>query len=237
MSRNGALQHLLYLGGPLKTLTLGNNEALIDLWCSYTLVTQLDLSHAPNLELLGVERSDLTFLDLSANPRLTDVMAGDNQLLALRAGPAAPTAVLDGQRPVEVQLADGQTSFDLAQLGVPIDPAHISGVTGAQLEGSVLTGLSDGSLVTYRYTDGPFSFTASLQFRVSNAWVEPLTIDDWTYGEAAHPPTPPPSTASRCTNTATARPAFSPPSPPPKRAPGMCGSRCPLRTATPALWR
>lgn len=188
VSRNGALQYLLYLGGPLKTLTLDNNEALIDLWCSYTLVTQLDLSHAPNLELLGVERSDLTFLDLSANPRLTDVMAGDNQLLALRAGPAAPTAVLDGQRPVEVQLADGQTTFDLAQLGIPIDPAHISGVTGAQLEGSVLTGLSDGSLVTYRYTDGPFSFTASLQFRVSNAWVEPLTIDDWTYGEAAHPP-------------------------------------------------
>ena len=188
VSRNGALQYLLYMGGPLKTLTLGNNEALIDLWCSYTLVTQLDLSHAPNLEPLGVERSDLTFLDLSANPRLTDVMAGDNQLLSLRAGQAAPTAVFDGQHPVEVQLADGQTTFDLAQLGVPIDPAHISGVTGAQLEGSVLTGLADGSLVTYRYTDGPFSFTASLQFRVSNAWVEPLTIDDWTYGEAAHPP-------------------------------------------------
>lgn len=188
VSRNGALQYLLYMGGPLKTLTLGNNEALLDLWCSYTLVTQLDLSHAPNLELLGVERSDLTYLDLSANPRLTDVMAGDNQLLALRAGPAVPTAVLDGQRPVEVQLADGQTTFDLEQLGLPIDPARISDVTGAQLEGSVLTGLADGSLVTYRYTDGALSLTASLQFRVSNAWVEPLTMEDWTYGEAPHLP-------------------------------------------------
>ncbi len=188
VSRNGALQYLIYMGGPLKTLTLGDNEALLDLWCTYTLVTELDLSHAPNLELLGIERSDLVFLDLSGNPLLTDLMAGDNQLLGIRAGQAAPTAVLDGQRPVEVQLAEGQTTFDLGQLGLPIDPARITDVTGAQLEGSLLTGLADGSLVTYRYTDGSLSFTASLQFRVSNAWLEPLTMEDWTYGEAAHLP-------------------------------------------------
>lgn len=115
-------------------------------------------------------------------------MAGDNQLLGVRAGQVAPTAVLDGQRPVEVQLAEGQTTFDLGQLGLPIDPARITDVTGAQLEGSLLTGLADGSLVTYRYTDGSLSFTASLQFRVSNAWLEPLTMEDWTYGEAAHLP-------------------------------------------------
>lgn len=188
VSRNGALQYLIYMGGPLKTLTLGDNEALLDLWCTYTLVTELDLSHAPNLELLGIERSDLVFLDLSGNPLLTDLMAGDNHLLGVRAGQAAPTAVLDGQRPVEVQLAEGQTTFDLGQLGLPIDPARITDVTGAQLEGSLLTGLADGSLVTYRYTDGSLSFTASLQFRVSNAWLEPLTMEDWTYGEAAHLP-------------------------------------------------
>lgn len=188
VSRNGALQYLIYMGGPLKTLTLGDNEALLDLWCTYTLVTELDLSHAPNLELLGIERSDLVFLDLSGNPLLTDLMAGDNQLLGVRAGQAAPTAVLDGQRPVEVQLAEGQTTFDLGQLGLPIDPARITDVTGAQLEGSLLTGLADGSLVTYRYTDGSLSLTASLQFRVSNAWLEPLTMEDWTYGEAAHLP-------------------------------------------------
>lgn len=188
MSRNGALQYLIYMGGPLKTLTLGGNDALLDLWCTYTLVTELDLTHAPNLELLGVERSDLVFLDLSGNPRLADVMAADNQLLAVRAGQAAPAAVLDGQRPVEVQLAEGQTAFDLEQLGLPIEPGRVSDVTGAGLEGSVLTGLADGSLVTYRYTDGPLSFTASLQFRVSNAWVEPLTMEDWTYGEAPHLP-------------------------------------------------
>ena len=86
VSRNGALQYLIYMGGPLKALTLGDNEALLDLWCTYTLVTELDLSHAPNLELLGIERSDLVFLDLSGNPLLTDLMAGDNQLLGVRAG-------------------------------------------------------------------------------------------------------------------------------------------------------
>ena len=188
VSRNGALQYLIYMGGPLKALTLGNNEALLDLWCAYTLVTELDLSRAPNLERLGVERSGLVFLDLSANPLLTDLMAGGNQLLGIRAGPAAPTAVLDGQRPVEVQLAQGQTTFHLGQLRLPIDPERITGVTGAQLEDGLLTCLADGSLVTYRYTDGSFSFTASLRFHVSNAWVEPLTIEDWTYGEAAHPP-------------------------------------------------
>lgn len=188
VSRNPELQYLLYLGGPLRTLTLSGNDALIDLWCSYSLVSQLDLSQAPNLEILGIQRSDLCYFDLSANTHLTEVMAADNLLLALRAGQSIPNLDLSGQRAVEVQIAAEETSCDLARLGVPIDAACISDVTGAQLSGTVLTGISDGSVVTYRYTDNGVSFTATLSFHVSNAWLEPLTMEDWTYGEPAHLP-------------------------------------------------
>ena len=128
-------------------------------------------------------------------------------------------------------------SVALAQLGVPIDPAHISGVTGAQLEGSVLTGLSDGSLVTYRYTDGPFSFTASLQFRVSNAWLEPLTMEDWTYGEAAHLPHADAQYGEPVYEYSDSENGVFTSQVPPRRAPGTCGRWCRPRTATPALWR
>ena len=188
VSHNPELAYLLYLGGPLRTLTLSGNDALVDLWCSYSLVSELDLAQAPNLEILGVERSDLRCLDLSANAHLTEVMAADNLLLAVNAGPSIPNLDLSAQRAVEVQIAAEETSYDLARLGVPIDAACISDVTGAQLSGTVLTGISDGATVTYRYTDGAASFTATLLFRVSNAWLEPLTMDDWTYGEPAHAP-------------------------------------------------
>lgn len=188
VSHNPELAYLLYLGGPLRTLTLSGNDALVDLWCSYSLVSELDLAQAPNLEILGVERSDLRRLDLSANAHLTEVMAADNLLLAVNAGQSIPNLDLSAQRAVEVQIAAEDTSYDLARLGVPIDAACISDVTGAQLSGSVLTGISDGAAVTYRYTDGAASFTATLLFRVSNAWLEPLTMDDWTYGEPAHAP-------------------------------------------------
>lgn len=188
VSHNPELAYLLYLGGPLRTLTLSGNDALVDLWCSYSLVSELDLSQAPNLEILGVERSDLRCLDLSANAHLTEVMAADNLLLAVNAGQSIPNLDLSAQRAVEVQIAAEETSFDLARLGVPIDAACISDVTGAQLSGTVLTGISDGATVTYRYTDGAASFTATLLFRVSNAWLEPLTMEDWTYGEPAHAP-------------------------------------------------
>lgn len=188
VSHNPELAYLLYLGGPLRTLTLSGNDALVDLWCSYSLVSELDLAQAPNLEILGVERSDLRCLDLSANAHLTEVMAADNLLLAVNAGQSIPNLDLSAQRAVEVQIAAEETSFDLARLGIPIDAACISDVTGAQLSGTVLTGISDGATVTYRYTDGAASFTATLLFRVSNAWLEPLTMDDWTYGEPAHTP-------------------------------------------------
>lgn len=188
VSHNPELAYLLYLGGPLRTLTLSGNDALVDLWCSYSLVSELDLAQAPNLEILGVERSDLRCLDLSANAHLTEVMAADNLLLAVNAGQSIPNLDLSAQRAVEVQIAAEETSYDLARLGVPIDAACISDVTGAQLSGTVLTGISDGATVTYRYTDGAASFTATLLFHVSNAWLEPLTMEDWTYGEPAHTP-------------------------------------------------
>lgn len=188
VSQNKSLTYLLYLGGPLQTLTLSGNDALLDLWCSYSQVSQLDLAQAPNLEQLGIERSDLTYLDLSSNEKLANVMAGNNLLLAVHMGSAAPAIMLDGQRPVTVQLAAGQTTYDLTELGVPVSVDCISDVTGAQLTGSVLSGLQDGSVVTYRYTDGTADFTATLQFEVSNGWVEPLTLEDWTFGQPANSP-------------------------------------------------
>lgn len=117
VSQNKSLTYLLYLGGPLQTLTLSGNDALLDLWCSYSQVSRLDLAQAPNLEQLGIESSDLTYLDLSSNEKLANVMAGNNLLLAVHMGSAAPAITLDGQRPVTVQLAAGQTTYDLTELG------------------------------------------------------------------------------------------------------------------------
>ena len=187
VSHNPQLVYLLYLGGPLETLTLGGNDALRELWCSYTLVSQLDLAQAPNLEMLGIEYSEIRYLDIEANRALTHVLASGCRLLGAKL-PAGISADLSHQRAVEVQVGAQETSFDLMRLGLPLDMANISQMTGAELQGSVLTGISDNTMVTYRYqTDGD-PLTALILFRVSNAWVEPLSLEDWTYGE--QPPAP-----------------------------------------------
>ena len=188
LSHNPELAWFLYMGGPLEPLTLSGNEGLIDLWCAYSRVSPLDLSQAPNLELLGMENSRFTYLDLSANPKLTQVLAARNLLLAVEMGSAAPQMDLSDQQPLEIQMGEGQTSFDLASLGLPIDPACLSQPEGARLNGTLLEDIPPEGTVRYRYTQGAASFTASLRFHVSNGWLEPLTLEDWTYGQPAHTP-------------------------------------------------
>lgn len=188
LSHNPELAWFLYMGGPLETLTLSGNEGLIDLWCAYSRVSRLDLSQAPNLELLGLENSRFTYLDLSANPKLTQVLAARNLLLAVDMGSAAPQMDLSDQQPLEIQMGEGRTSFDLASLGLPIDPACLSQPEGARLKGTLLEDIPPEGTVRYRYTQGAASFTASLRFHVSNGWLEPLTLEDWTYGQPAHTP-------------------------------------------------
>lgn len=187
VTHNPQLVYLLYLGGPLETLTLGGNHALQELWCSYALVSELDLAQAPNLEMLGIEYSQIRFLDLEANPKLTHVLASGCRLLGAKL-PEGISADLSHQRAVEVHVGAHETTFDLMQLGLPLDMASISNVTGAQLQGSVLTGISDAAMVTYDYNAGGARLTASILFHGSNGWVEPLSLEDWTYGEPPHQP-------------------------------------------------
>ena len=187
VTHNPQLAYLLYLGGPLEILTLGGNHALKELWCSYALVSELDLAQAPNLEMLGIEYSQIRFLDLEANPRLTHVLASGCRLLGAKL-PEGISADLSHQRAVEVHVGAHETTFDLMRLGLPLDMANISNVTGAQLQGSVLTGISDAVMVTYDYDAGGARLTASVLFHGSNGWVEPLSLEDWTYGEPPHQP-------------------------------------------------
>ena len=187
VSHNTQLVYLLYLGGPLKTLTLGENDALRELWCSYTLVSQLDLAKAPNLEMLGVEYSEIQFLNLETNQHLTHVLAAGCRLLGAKL-PAGVSADFSAQRAVEVQIGEQETTYDLMRLVLPLDAASISDVTGAELQGSVLSGISDNTTVTYRYQTDAAPLTASIVFRVSNAWAEPLSLEDWTYGQPPHSP-------------------------------------------------
>ena len=84
------------------------------------------------------------------------------------------------------QIGEQETTYDLMRLVLPLDAASISDVTGAELQGSVLSGISDNTTVTYRYQTDAAPLTASIVFRVSNAWAEPLSLEDWTYGQPPH---------------------------------------------------
>ena len=188
VSQNKELAYLLYMGGPLQTLTLGGNDALLDLWCSYSLVSELDLAQAPNLQILGIERSDpdLSGSEWQSQPHRCD--GGGQPAAGHQTGQRRPHPGSGGPAAGGYPDRCGGNQLRPDRLGLPLDPAHISDVTGAELSGTVLNGLFDGSVVTYRYTDGSAMVEATLRFQVSNAWLEPLTMEDWTYGEAAHLP-------------------------------------------------
>lgn len=147
-------------------------------------LTGLTWFHA--LEELNCSENDLTSLDLSGNPDLEAVYAGNNRLLAVRLPEgSAPLCDLTGQRPAAYPLETGQNGFSLRSLVPWIEPGKISQCSGAALQQDWVQLSAPNQTVTYRYTDGTAVLDAAVEVTGENGWQVPLSIANWTYGQPA----------------------------------------------------
>lgn len=181
------LQSLICVGSKISSLDLSGNPQLSYLSLKGDRLTRLDLSHNPQLSVLEVNGNELLTLDLSNNPNLSRIEAGNNALISLHMG-TNTAANVDGQKAYTIKLAQGETSFDLTQLDPAFDGTAVSNLKNAVLNGTVLKNLTVGMPVSYDYTSNGVTLHAKLDVVEGNAWITPLSIQNWTFGETPSKP-------------------------------------------------
>lgn len=143
----------------LKTLDLRNNK-----------IAAIDLSKLPDLRKLYVGGNQLSTIDLSANGELTQLDAANNQLASVNVEKCEYLTALDvsnnrlaaldtSSLSLTTLRADGQalaaeyvgSTFDLATVAPGIVAGKVTGLSGAKLSGTLLTGLGSKATVTYTY--------------------------------------------------------------------------------------
>ena len=177
LSRNTELKNLVCQNNPFTELDLTNNPKLEVLWCFYTdmlnppgtlktvklsenatelkdvllynnIITNLDLSKYTNLNNVRVSNNRLACLDLTNSPNILD-FTGINQKVDL--GKIAPD------------------QYDLRNYDSNIDPTRISNVTGATFTGTVMSGYTEGTPVTYDYAcdDNGHTMNVTISFTIA----------------------------------------------------------------------
>lgn len=189
LSANPQLQVLHVLGGDLTSADLSHNPKLDTLLWNHTRIETLDLSNQTELTYLNCTDNQLTALDLSGNSKLETLYAGRNCLLAIRM-PAddLPFCDLTEQRPAPFDLPAGENGLFLEQLVPWARPDQISALTGGILLEDWIRLDAPNEILTYHYQDGSAVLDASVSVTGDNGWKEPLSITDWTYGQAPSRP-------------------------------------------------
>lgn len=115
------------------------------------------LEYLTELRSLDISGNKLTKLDISQNTKLTSLSCDGNQLLSLDVSHSqlseGESFMMSENSQSLTVTADEEGHIDLASLDEGIDPQKIENLEGADLDGSVLTNISD-SKVTYRYLAG-----------------------------------------------------------------------------------
>ena len=188
-----ALENLKCANNQLTVLDFSGNPALAALHCSSNQLTNINLKGNTNLEVVNSSSNKLTSLDLSASTKLDKVFAQSNQLLFvnLPQGANLTDFTVTEQTTSTITTADG--TYDLLQLMPDVDAKKLKVTSGASLSGTKLSGLQAGTPVAMTYDCGA-SQTMSITLNVTvlpknqNSWTTPLSIQGWTYGQAANVP-------------------------------------------------
>ncbi|MCI1869033.1 hypothetical protein [Bifidobacterium crudilactis] len=117
---------------------------LTNLFIPGAYVSELDVSHNPQLVEVNVYNNELTGLDLSANTHVTTLNVSGNPLVALKLG-ASVSGLTIGYLDYAKGFFGDDSTFDLKSLVPWFDASKVSGFSGDNgetLEGSVVTGLT-----------------------------------------------------------------------------------------------
>ena len=160
LSNNPKLQSVSFADTGMTKIDLRNNPELAMISAYNTDITHLDLSANPKLEFLDASNCKLGFLDLSANPNMLYLNLSNNPLGWVNIGnnPSLEFYIDDSTISIEVP-AD---SFDMTKYIPGIDTEKVSIVSGASLQGNIVSDYSFDTPIVYTYDCGTSSAGAEV---------------------------------------------------------------------------
>lgn len=167
VSRNTALTHLDCLNNQLSNLDISRNTALTYLDCRNNQLDNLVTGLGATLETFLCRNNQLRNLDLSQYTAITYLDCSNNQLTNLDLGHMTNAIAFFGYNQ-QVHLsqipADG---YDLVQSAPNIVGDRITNPTGANFNGTVMSGYVEGTPITYAYDCGQPGGTAIRKLEVT----------------------------------------------------------------------
>ena len=188
---NPNLKVFMYLAGNAEHFDFSQNPQLQSIWISGTPMTSLDVSANKNLTQLWCHTTNLSTIDLTGFPNLNgaNVNLSGNRMISIHTDISNASQMnMQNQRAYTVRIPQNQTTYDLHSLDPNIDPAAIIPNGSANIQNAVIQDVKPGTSISYDYKVGTSQFTASIVFEEENSWIQPLNIQDWTYGQTPSTP-------------------------------------------------
>lgn len=151
-SNNPKLKSVSCEDTPIASLDFSNNPELT-IVCAYnSALADIDISKNEKLQMLDVSGCDLLSLDVRNNNELIDLQVYGNNFAWFELGEKSALNVRVDDSIIELKV--DESSFDITEAFPGIDPAKVTVVSGATLNGSILSGYTEGVPVIYNYNCG-----------------------------------------------------------------------------------
>ena len=157
VSNNPLLQQLSSSNTELKSIDTSANSELTHLGLSSTHITSLDVSQNPKLIQLGCNNTLLSSLDVSGCSSLAELYCTSPSLAWVNLGENSALRTVDLSSNGKINVTITGPSFNITEAIPGINPAKVTNMTGAVLDGEVVSGYSAGTPVTYEYICGTSS--------------------------------------------------------------------------------
>lgn len=156
ISENSKLLSLFCAKTDISCLDLSNQPSLIRLDLSETKISSLDLSHNTKLQTLDCSRCQLRELDLAKHTALTFLSCAQMPILCINLPDDFSGIFVTSCDHIEtLYLTSPDTdTIDLRQYAPSIQASKITNVSGASINGTILTDLTPGRRVSYTYQCG-----------------------------------------------------------------------------------
>lgn len=154
-SNNPEFRSLSCEDTPITELNFSNNPELVMVSAYNSELSDINVSKNQKLEILDVSNCKLTSLDLRNNPVLNDLMAYGNDFAWFELGDKTGLDVKLDDSIIDIEVKEG--SFNITEMFPGIDPAKVSIVSGASIDGSIVSGYTAGIPVVYNYNCGTYS--------------------------------------------------------------------------------
>lgn len=167
LSHNKELISFAYLVGGMQEIDFSQNTKLQSVWISAAPLKELDLTNNRELVQVLCYNTDIVTISLSDEPGLsgTSVNLNGNRMISLHCYITGGAEInTTGQKPLEITVPAGVTSYDLRDTDPLISPQAITNVTGGEIKDAVVYGIYDGMEIGYTYTENGASLDAHIIF-------------------------------------------------------------------------